>query len=240
MFEVRASESGKERRLTGYAARYGVLSNEIRGKDGAFREKIVRGAFDEVLASKPDVVMTLNHDMNKVLGRTTSGTLKLRVDDKGLRFDCLLPNTSYARDLHESVKRGDMNGCSFAFADVDDEWSEDSELDYGSSNTNYARTIKKFVLRTIKTFRKLFDVSVVTTPAYPGTQISTRNLAAAAEFRSREQWKNSTPEQRLDMFCSARKLNRAEFTTDAKGDFVWLGNAEVIRRRKMLLNAVSV
>src|SRR5213082_2645903 len=119
-FEVRAG-GDKERRLSGYAARYGILSRELPGNNGTkFRERINRGAFDGVLAEKQDVVMLLQHNVNLPLGRTTSGTLKLRADDKGLAFDCLLPNTSFAKDAYESAKRGDLSGCSFSFANVED------------------------------------------------------------------------------------------------------------------------
>src|SRR5690242_9418372 len=115
-FEVRKAQvagDNKDKRIIGYAATYNNLSNPIPAKDGGeFRERILPGAFDEVLRSSPDVVMTLNHDANQVLGRTTSGTLKLHADERGLAFDCLLPNTSYAQDAYESVKRGDLNGCS--------------------------------------------------------------------------------------------------------------------------------
>src|SRR5258708_2656131 len=123
--EVRATGADKERRLRGYAARYGVLSNPIPGKLGSFRERILSGAFDDVVDQ--DVVMTLNHDQNLILGRTGARTLQLRADDKGLAFDVALPNTSYGRDAYESVKRGDLNGCSFAFSSVDDELTNDAE-----------------------------------------------------------------------------------------------------------------
>lgn len=243
--EFRAVEKGKEKRLMGYAATYDTLSKPIPGKNGKgeFREKIKRGAFDEVMASKPDVICTLNHDPNLILGRTTSGTLKLSANREGLLFDCLLPNTSYAINLYEAVKRGDMNSCSFAFSDVDDQWSEDSAVDYSSEN--YASTIKRFILRTISKFRKLIDVSIVTNPAYSGTTVSARNLVAAAEFRSsfaNELWQNATPSDRLTMWCQAHRIRRSDYTTDAKGEFIYIGwdPAEGIRRRKMLLNSVLV
>ena len=68
--EVRAAE-GDELRVSGYAAKYGVLSGDL----GGFKEKIAKRAFDRILSTNPDTVMLLNHDANHVLGRTSSGTL---------------------------------------------------------------------------------------------------------------------------------------------------------------------
>lgn len=224
LHETRATESGKERRLTGYAARYGVVSNPIPGgKSGSFRERILPGAFDGVVDS-PDTVMTMNHDQNILLGRVGARTLKLSTDSKGLKFDVLLPNSSWGQNAYEAVKRGDLKGCSFAFADVEDSWDKEDG----------------FLIRTIKKFRKLFDVAVVTTPAYAGTSISARNLVAAAEIRSRVEAFESltatvelTPEERLDWWCKAKGLNRNDYATTGE-----LHNA--VFRRRILLNSVLV
>jgi uncharacterized protein len=166
--EVRASKSGKTMKVGGYAARYGILSHSL----GNFKERISKRAFDGILSTKPDVVCLFNHDANAVLGRTTSGTLQLRADDKGLAFDCDLPDTNAGRDAYESVSRGDIQSCSFAFSlgepGTDDEWF---------------RTAGELPIRTINNFRALHDVSIVTSPAYPGTQVDARSTTTA-EVRS--------------------------------------------------------
>lgn len=187
--EVRASKSGDKMRVSGYAARYGVLSKPLPAGNGrSFRERIAKRAFDSVLADpNMDCILTFNHDQDKILGRTTSGTLRLEGDDSGLRFDCDLPNTQAGRDTYESVQRGDLNGCSFAFelGERGEEWNEEEmedEKDLGLRG-RIANAIKTVVVRTIKSFRKLHDVSIVTCPAYPGTQVDARNLVAA-ECRS--------------------------------------------------------
>lgn len=231
--EIRATKTGDAKKLIGYAATYNTISTPIpTGSGSSFREKIAPGAFDGALASNPDVVMTLNHDRDQVLGRTTAGTLKLTTDKKGLRFECTLPNTTFANDLYENVRAGNMNGCSFAFADVEDEWSEGDESDLRSNrfhlfdsalareaDVNTLRGLydaaKQFVLRTIKKFRKLIDVSIVTHPAYPGTTVSARNLAAAAEFRA----------------SFAEELRANVNVPDFK---------DSIRRRKLLLNSILI
>lgn len=176
-YEIRtAKKFGRDGHvLSGYAARYNTLSHDL----GGFRERIAKRAFDKVLATKPDCVALLNHDNNMPLGRTTASTLKLEGDDQGLRFVLDLPNTSYANDLYESVQRGDMNGCSFQFSldnAQDEVWDDEDDPDTRG---------KKSLVRTIKNFRGLHDISIVTNPAYPGTSVDARSLEiVGAEVRS--------------------------------------------------------
>lgn len=158
--------SAGPKRIAGRAASYGSRAT-IKTKDGSsFQETIKRGAFDRILASNPDVVCLFNHNSDHVLGRTSAGTLRLSADDMGLAFECDLPDSQYARDLHESIQRRDIAGCSFGFLldPDDDEWDLEG------------RTI----VRSIKNFSKLIDVSPVTHPAYNDTSVSARY----AEVRS--------------------------------------------------------
>jgi HK97 family phage prohead protease len=117
----------------------------------------------------------VNHNNGQVLGRTSAGTLELRGDDKGLFFDVDLPNCSYAKDLHESVSRGDIHGASFAFNLGPDDQDWDEKMD--------SETRSRRVTRTIRGFSKLLDVAVCTSPAYTDTSVSARNIVAA-ECRS--------------------------------------------------------
>src|SRR5208337_2162203 len=89
------------------------------------------GAFTRVLASNPDVICNLQHDDSKILGRTTSGTLKLSQDSIGLQFRCKLdPKNTEHSNAYAAVTRGDLTGTSFAFTVAadgsDDEWTTDS------------------------------------------------------------------------------------------------------------------
>ena len=118
---------------------------------------ILPGAFDEVL--KDDVRALINHNSDMILGRTKSNTLRLSVDEKGLRYEIDPPATTYAANLLESLKRGDITQSSFAFNVDVDSWDEDSE---------------GRVIRTIKKVRRLFDVSPVTFPAYPDADAAKR------------------------------------------------------------------
>ena len=154
--EIRASSTGN--RLEGYIARFN--SPTVIG--GEFVERLQPGCFRSSLSNGTDVVCLKNHDDNQPLGRTSAGTLRLSEDSQGLAFSLNLPNTSFANDLRESVKRGDLKGCSFGFRCLDDSWDVDSR-------GNATRTIKDL---------ELFEVSVgVTFPAYASTSSSLRGKA---------------------------------------------------------------
>ena len=163
--EVRASPSedgSGALRFEGYAALFNSWSQDL----GGFREQIAPGAFTKSLPAD-DVRALLNHDKNYVLGRNRSGTLVLTEDERGLRFEVSAPDTQWARDLAESVKRGDIDQCSFGFQAVRDDW----------------RTADGIDERTLIEVR-LFDVSIVTYPAYLDTSANVRSCAEVfAEHR---------------------------------------------------------
>jgi uncharacterized protein len=105
--EIRSAEGGK---ITGYAAIFNVRSADL----GGFYEVIAPGAFDRALR-EDDIVAVIDHDLSKLLGRKSNGTLRLFSDARGLGVEIDPANTSYARDLMELVKRGDVSGFSFRF-----------------------------------------------------------------------------------------------------------------------------
>lgn len=148
--ETKDGIEGEPNVISGYAAVFN--SKTIIGD--WFEEIISPGAFSKTIASG-DVRALFNHDWGNVLGRTKSGTLKLEEDDRGLKFEVDLPNTSVARDLKESMQRGDINQCSFGFYPTEETW------DY--SNEPALRTINEV---------ELFEVSVVSLPAYDDTEVS--------------------------------------------------------------------
>ncbi len=170
--EVRAVGSGSDKRIEGYAAVFNISAQLPE-----FREQVKPGAFTRAVQEKHDVVCLFNHDSNIILGRTTSGTLRVSQDSRGLHYDCLMPNTETARSIHESIRRGDITGCSFAFTipDGGQAWSQQR-----SADGNY------FIQRDISDVN-LLDVSPVTHPCYGGTEVSARMAAMASvpvELRS--------------------------------------------------------
>ncbi len=111
--EVRKDDESEDYRVSGYAA---LFDHESR--DLGFRETISRSAFDGRL--EDNVILTYNHDMNAILDRNQGGTLKLSVDERGLRYDGTLPNTSTGNDVAELMRRGLLYESSFAFTVEDD------------------------------------------------------------------------------------------------------------------------
>jgi len=151
--EVRA-EGNESPKIIGYAAVYNKLSEDL----GGFREKIQPGFFTKVLGD--DVRALFNHNEDKVLGRTKSGTLKLEENSKGLKVEISPPDTSYAKDLLNLISRGDVDQMSFQWITEQDEW-DTSDL--------------KNVVRTLVSAKELLDISPVTFPAYPQTHAQLRS-----------------------------------------------------------------
>ena len=143
--------------VKGYLAVYNQRSVDL----GNFTEIVAPGAFTNSLKVSPDVRLLANHDWTKPLARTASGTLTLRDDSHGLGFTGTLPDTTYARDLSESMSRGDVTGCSFGFNCDDDSWA----------NTDDG------VVRTLRAV-SLIEGSIVTVPAYPQTSVCLRSAPA--------------------------------------------------------------
>lgn len=154
--EVRAGHEDKgKNKITGYAAVFGVPT-ELFG--GEIIEEIAPGAFDDVM--NDDVRVLFNHSPDMVLGRTSSGTCRISVDEIGLRYEVDLPNTSLGRDLYESIKRGDVSQSSFGFT-IKDYKTERME-DGG----------EKVIITKVG---RLYDVAPVTFPAYETTNVNARS-----------------------------------------------------------------
>lgn len=152
-FEVREDSNGQPV-IRGYAAVFDAPT-----QIGNFTEVIARGAFDDVMETA-DVRALFNHDPNMILARRHadgSGTLKLSTDSHGLAYEFTPGTQSYARDLVESMKRGDINASSFAFTIQDQEWSDDHAQ------------------RTVQKVGMLLDIAPVTYPAYPQTSAALRS-----------------------------------------------------------------
>jgi HK97 family phage prohead protease len=141
--------------LVGYAALFDELSEDL----GGFRERIAKGAFSKAIGG--DIRALFNHDPNLILGRTKAKTLFVDEDNRGLRAEMTLPNTSTARDLLESIRLGNVDQMSFGFRTRNDKWDE----------------IDGKMVRTLLEV-DLYDVSPVTFPAYPQTEIAKRSLTA--------------------------------------------------------------
>ena len=167
--------------VEGYALRWNTLSENL----GGFVETIDKDALKD--ADLSDVRCLIDHDSSKVLGRTTSETLELSVDEEGLYFRCQLPNTTYAKDLYENIRLGNINQCSFGFI-LDEEGDRFEKREDG------------LFKRTLTKIRSLFDVSIVTYPAYQDTDV-------APALRSIEQIKESELEEIRKAEAEQQKQN---------------------------------
>lgn len=177
---VRAA-NGK-RMLTGHAAVFDKLSVKMMG----FREIIRKGTFVESIA-QDDIRALWNHNTDKVLGRNGPGTLRLHEDAAGVAVEIDLPDTQAGRDAQISIDRGDVSQMSFMFRTKTggDRWYEEDGED-----------------RRELTAAHLFEVSPVTFPAYPDTDVSLKGLRSSG----------------LDLELLSQALARAEAGQELRAD----------------------
>lgn len=164
--ESRFEERDGKKFLVGHAA---VFDEESRLKTpyGEFDERVMPGAFVESI-SQDDVRSLFNHDENIVLGRNSSGTLKIWEDQRGLAYEVDLPDTQSARDLKISIERGDISQGSFSF------YARGKDREIWEK-----RKGKPDLRKIIKA--KLYDVGPVTFPQYEKTDVAIRSHKAWKE-----------------------------------------------------------
>jgi HK97 family phage prohead protease len=172
--ETRAEGDTESRWIVGYAAKFGVNSLDL----GDFVERIDPGAFGIVAErrgrKKPLETRALwNHDPNYPLARYP-GTLRMNVDDTGLRYEFPVPDTSYGRDLAANIEAGIVRGSSFSFqiASGGESWS----VEDGRS------------VRTVTRIDSLIDVGPVTFPAYPDADVTVAKRSFDAFRQERDSY----------------------------------------------------
>jgi Escherichia/Staphylococcus phage prohead protease len=178
---VRAA-SGKPARIIGYAAKYynaadpGTEYELFHWGDFTAVERLISGCFDRAIR-EDDVRALFNHDIDNVLGRNASGTLRLSSDSIGLRYEIDPPDATYARNLAACLERGDISGSSFSF-----DYREKSIIEQNLPDGK-ARDIIE--VRDVK----LYDVGPVTFPAYTsttaGVERARARLASSAPLHKR-------------------------------------------------------
>ena len=160
-------------------------------------EVLEPGCISRELLQKSDVVLNLNHnsDVVNVLGRYRNNpdkdTLTLELRGDGIDCRCDLPKTNNANDTLELIRRGDITGMSFAFADD----YEDTENGVSYERTNDVEDGKEVWLRHVKKITGLYDVSIVTHPAYEQTSVGTREASEAIDKAIEEQLKREIPQE---------------------------------------------
>jgi HK97 family phage prohead protease len=184
-FEQR-SAAGDAPVIIGHAAVFNSRSDFLYDWAGGFVEQVAAGFFDDALSTS-DPRALFNHDPNLLLGRSSSGTLRVSVDDVGLAYEIDPPDTTAGRDLAVSLQRGDVKESSFSFSVAEEKWGE---------------TEDGIPLRTLVRAGAVYDVSPVTFPAYPAAVSGLRAaLAGLAESRS-------MPVDEAVRLCRAHELRR--------------------------------
>lgn len=177
MTELRIADSdGGDATIEGHAAVFDSWS-ETLGGIFPFKEIVRKGAFNESIG-KDDIRALFNHDPNYVLGRNRAGTLELVEDDIGLRVKITPPDTSWAKDILTSIRRGDITQMSIGFIVEDDKWSTKDGMD--------VREIRKV---------QLFDVSPVTFPAYTATDVGVRAMQEYDGYKAEQRSKAEETEK---------------------------------------------
>ncbi|MDD5006483.1 MAG: HK97 family phage prohead protease [Candidatus Omnitrophica bacterium] len=215
--------------ISGHAAVFDVLTDMWY-----YREKIAVGAFNKTLKTS-DVRALFNHDSNWILGRNTSKTLSLSEDDTGLAVEISPPDTQLIRDMVMTpMERGDLNQMSFAFMVIDEEWEEKKG---------------ELPIRTIKEVDPLYDVSVVTFPAYPTTDAKVRDIITKSGINYDElsglifRAKQGLPMQRqdLDLINASIEVLKGyipappDGTNGGKGEENGAGRLLILRKRLELI-----
>ena len=160
--ELRAEGDGETGQTTkGYACLY----DNDTSIGGYFTERFAKGAFTKSLKER-DVVALHSHDDGRPMGRKSRDTLRFTDDDKGLGFENDLPDTQDGRDLATSLERGDIEGMSFRFRAIKEEWDESGDIP------------KRTVIEA-----ELYEITYTAFPAYPDTEVGMRSLRAAREER---------------------------------------------------------
>lgn len=185
--QIREAEDDEPTVIEGYALKFNRDSDPLGSGEYSFREKIDPHALDN--ADMNNVVALFNHDQSQVLGRT-GVNLELSVDETGLRYKLTPPNTQLGRDLVENVRAGIISQSSFAFTipdgDKAQEWTRS-----GDESVPYNRLIRSI--------DHIYDVSPVTTPAYPDTEvkIGARSLDAIKALSAPPKWKREREKLQL-------------------------------------------
>ena len=160
----------ESRHIVGYSVVYNTPSVDL----GGFREIISPTAINQELINRSDIIMNYQHSDTMILARSRNGegTLQLSITEQGLMFEFDMPNSSLGDQILESIHRGDISTCSFAFS-----------LPNNDTCETWERT-DDGIIRTIHEIGQLYDCAIVTSAAYPATSVSARSLDKLTELQN--------------------------------------------------------
>lgn len=177
VFREGTEGESNSRTIEGYAIVFGVESRILSDYWDNYREIIEPGAITEERLKEMDIKMTMYHNREKILARSTNGegTLKLTVDDVGVKYSFEAPNTVDGDTALELVKRGDLSGSSFMF------WTDEK------SGVSYEKRSDGIMLRRVKTIGMIYDMTIAADPAYEQTTVAAREAYSKFEKKDVKQ-----------------------------------------------------
>ena len=202
-----AGEGEQSRTIEGTPIIFGVRSVNLTpwSDTREVYEVLEQGCISDELLKRSDVVLNLNHSnmVPDVLGRyrnSDKDTLSIELNEKDVTCRCDLPNTANADAALELMRRGDITGMSFAFSD--DRRDSENSVSYERTEERTADG-KEVWLRHVKRMTGIYDVAIVTHPAYEQTSVDVREISDEIEKAIEEQLKREagnaneeTPEQK--------------------------------------------
>jgi HK97 family phage prohead protease len=181
-----AADGGESRTIEGYAIVFGVRSVLLADWYDRYYEVIEPGAIDEARLREMDIKMTMFHDREILLARSNKGqgTLKLSVDEVGVKYGFEAPRTCDGDNALELVRRGDLSGSSFTF------WSDER------SSIRYELLDDDVLLRHVDRIDKVYEMTIAADPAYVETTVTAREVEAAGiKLPNHSKDERETPEQ---------------------------------------------
>lgn len=164
-----AADGGESRTIEGYAIVFGVRSVLLADWYDRYYEVIEPGAIDEARLREMDIKMTMFHDREILLARSNKGqgTLRLSVDEVGVKYEFEAPRTCDGDNALELVRRGDLTGSSFTF------WSDEK------SSIRYELLDDDVLLRHVDRIDRVYEMTIAADPAYTETTVTAREVEAA-------------------------------------------------------------
>ena len=194
--EIRARGDAEQLQFAGHGIVYDRWTEIYDPWFGSYQERIAPGAARDRLMD--DVRLLLNHDANLLLARTTNQTMRLSEDGAGVLVEADFAPTTYARDVATLLRRGDISQMSFSFVPGVEEWDPRPDGTW---------------TRTIRSFETLYDMSIVTFPAYPETDAgmrAARHRASVTE-QQREAAEQQANRSALELQIAHHRLRAARF-----------------------------
>ena len=174
-----ASEGGESRIIEGYALKFGVRSRLLLDWwVGVYYEILEPGCITRETLDACDIMLTMFHDRQLILGRSKNGvgTLHYEIDEIGVKFWCEMPKTVDGDKALELIARGDITGCSFIYST--DEKDSENAVSYEKTDEK-TEDGEEILLRHVKRIDNVYDFTITPKPAFEQTNVTKRELEDA-------------------------------------------------------------